>query len=377
MFGGTAQWGATPFRNRTQKFQDYFRCYPIAMMPGKDRESANYGGKIFLPPSALQKLSMLHISYPMLFQLKSEENDNVTYGGVLEFIAEEGRVYLPQWIIETLDVGPGSLLEISSCDLPLGKFVKFEPQSVDFLDISDPRAVLERSFQNFSTLTVGDVFKFSYNDKTYGMKVLEVKPDLEDKHSVCCVETDIEVDFAPPVGYVDPSTQSDSNYGRAIKTPGTSASSTPAPMAAAGTMAQSIGYSKLAQQTIKSASKNTFSGGGQKLSGKAVKPEEEASLDEHFKELVGLGSTDTDANPQPLRLPFGQLFFGFPLVPVKPSEDDEETQTDEQQQPQPHFSGAGQSLRESRKRKERNSSAGAAARGTPKKPTSPEMVIID
>lgn len=81
---------------------------------------------------------MLHISYPMLFQLKSEENDNVTYGGVLEFIAEEGRVYLPQWIIETLDVGPGSLLEISSCDLPLGKFVKFEPQSVDFLDISDP-----------------------------------------------------------------------------------------------------------------------------------------------------------------------------------------------------------------------------------------------
>lgn len=345
------------------------------MMPGKDRETANYGGKIFLPPSALQKLSMLHISYPMLFQLKSEENDNVTFGGVLEFIAEEGRVYLPQWIIETLDVGPGSLLEISSCDLPLGKFVKFEPQSVDFLDISDPRAVLERSFQNFSTLTVGDVFKFSYNDKTYGMKVLEVKPDVEDKHSVCCVETDIEVDFAPPVGYVDPSTQSDSNYGRAIKTPGTSASSTPAPMAAAGTMAQSIGYSELAQQTLKAASKNAFSGGGQKLSGKAVKQEEEASLDEHFKELVGLGSTDTNANPQPLRLPFGQLFFGFPLVPVKPNEEDEQEQEQHESAEQPHFGGAGQSLRESRKRKERNSSA--AGGNTTKKPTSPEIVVID
>lgn len=77
----------------------------------------------------------------MLFKLTANETGRVTHGGVLEFIAEEGRVYLPQWMMETLGIQPGSLLQISSTDVPLGQFVKLEPQSVDFLDISDPKAV--------------------------------------------------------------------------------------------------------------------------------------------------------------------------------------------------------------------------------------------
>lgn len=68
------------------------------MMPGNDRDQVNYGGKIILPPSALAKLSMLNIEYPMLFQLHNKSKDEKTHAGVLEFIAEEGRVYLPLWV---------------------------------------------------------------------------------------------------------------------------------------------------------------------------------------------------------------------------------------------------------------------------------------
>ncbi|KAI7095305.1 hypothetical protein KC352_g33465, partial [Hortaea werneckii] len=32
---------------RPRRFDEYYRCYPIAMMPGPERESANHGGKIF------------------------------------------------------------------------------------------------------------------------------------------------------------------------------------------------------------------------------------------------------------------------------------------------------------------------------------------
>jgi ubiquitin fusion degradation protein 1 len=81
-----------------RRFDDYFRCYPVAMLPGPERPDANHGGKVFLPPSALDKLTRLHISYPMLFELINGKKKKVTHAGVLEFIAEEGKIYLPYWV---------------------------------------------------------------------------------------------------------------------------------------------------------------------------------------------------------------------------------------------------------------------------------------
>lgn len=61
--------------------------------------------------------------------------------------------------------------------------------------------------RNFSTLTVGDIVQISYNDKVYEIKVLEVKPHFEDHQGISVVETDLQVEFAAPVGYVEPSSQ--------------------------------------------------------------------------------------------------------------------------------------------------------------------------
>lgn len=43
-------------------------------------------------------LAQLNISYPMLFKLINGAEKKHSHAGVLEFIAEEGRVYLPQWV---------------------------------------------------------------------------------------------------------------------------------------------------------------------------------------------------------------------------------------------------------------------------------------
>ena len=88
--------GAAP-----RRFDEYFRCYPVAMMPGPEQESANHGGKVFMPASALEKLTRLHITYPMLFELINGAKERTTHAGVLEFIAEEGKIYLPFWVRST------------------------------------------------------------------------------------------------------------------------------------------------------------------------------------------------------------------------------------------------------------------------------------
>lgn len=40
----------------------------------------------------------LHIDYPMLFELRNAATDRVSHCGVLEFIAEEGMIYMPYWV---------------------------------------------------------------------------------------------------------------------------------------------------------------------------------------------------------------------------------------------------------------------------------------
>lgn len=40
----------------------------------------------------------LHIDYPMLFELRNDAAERVSHCGVLEFIAEEGMIYMPYWV---------------------------------------------------------------------------------------------------------------------------------------------------------------------------------------------------------------------------------------------------------------------------------------
>lgn len=40
----------------------------------------------------------LHIVYPMLFKLSNARSGRHTHCGVLEFVADEGKIYLPYWV---------------------------------------------------------------------------------------------------------------------------------------------------------------------------------------------------------------------------------------------------------------------------------------
>lgn len=355
----------------SQTFAELFRCYPIAMMNDRIRkDDSNYGGKIFLPPSALNKLSLLNIQYPMLFELTVNETGKLTHAGVLEFTAEEGRAYLPDWMLKTLNVQPGALLTIRSTELPRGTFVKLEPQSVDFLDISDPKAVLENALRNFSTLTVDDIIEIHYNNKLYRIKILEVKPQTG-SNSVCVVETDLITDFAPPVGYVEP------DYTASAQGKGANGSDTnnakkktadkfDSSIVKQGSMSTRINYSKIAMSSSIKNANNNFVGRGESLSGKKenkIKNNMETTTSQTL-------DINLDGEPARLDLPPGQLFFGFPIVLPKLGKENEE---DKENPSSNTFHGQGQSLRKANKRKTKKDHSSSKA----KAPRSPEVIEID
>ena len=348
---------------RGRRFDEYYRCYPTAMMAGPERDAANHGGKIFLPASALDKLTQLHITYPMLFELINGRKGQSTHAGVLEFTAEEGRCYLPFWLTTRLGLEPGDLMQCKSTDLPPGSFIKLQPQDANFLEISDPKAVLETAFRNFSCLTVADVFTFSYNDTVYEIAVLEVKPDSE-THAVSVQETDLEVDFAPPVGYQEPQKTSGTSTPRSI---GSQMAGKGGLMHAEGTMAQAINYSAIAPSSDTAAkghakANSNFSGSGNRLVAKKGKNSltatpastpgtstpvpgaAGASLPIGSSPLAALSKMSKKRNgPQPLRLPPGKLFFGYETKPVKKKEEENKEQDEKK-----HFAGEGQTLRKKR-----------------------------
>lgn len=188
------------FHVPVRPFNTQYRCYSVCMIPGNERKDVERGGKIIMPPSALDHLTRLNIVYPMLFKLTNKKTNRVTHCGVLEFVADEGKVYLPYWMMRNLLLEEGGMLHIENQTLPVATFSKFQPQSADFLDITNPKAVLENALRNFACLTTGDMIAIDYNDKIYEFCVLETRPGK----AVSIIECDMNVEFAPPVGYKEP-----------------------------------------------------------------------------------------------------------------------------------------------------------------------------
>ncbi|KAI8989664.1 ubiquitin fusion degradation protein UFD1-domain-containing protein [Trametes punicea] len=341
-------------RPNPRTYDEYFKAYSVAMLPGKPRDNVSYGGKIIMPLSALANLEQAQLESPWMFKLRNPANPAAsTHAGVLEFIAEEGCVHLPHWMMKTLRLNEGDPIRITGAELPKGKMVKLQAQTVDFLDISDPKAVLEQALRNFSALTQGDIIEISYNSIVFGLLVMETQPGGE---GISVLDTDLEVDFAAPVGYVEPerpkaapqsTMASKLNIDLSSSTPGSSRPSSAMGGAYAGAPPRTGAISKGGDHW------ESFKGKGETLSGRKTKgkgishrkPEEapEGSkiirTDKH--RIVTNGSLDGEVYvPAPLNLPFGKLFFGFNVQPYVPPN----SESKESQPKSNAFSGSGHTL---------------------------------
>ncbi|GAA5847519.1 hypothetical protein JCM3766R1_005341 [Sporobolomyces carnicolor] len=190
-------------------FRRQYRAYSTAILEVQQGRSYNggrqnlmFGGKIVMPPSALDELTQLDVELPINFEITNPKNPDLnTHVGVLEFIADEGCVNLPQWVMDQLRLNEGDPIRIVGGRYPKGKMVKLQPQSVDFLEISDPKAALEKAIGNYSCLSAGDIIEIAYQSLTFRLLIMEITPPGP---AISVLDTDLEVDFAPPVGYVEP-----------------------------------------------------------------------------------------------------------------------------------------------------------------------------
>ncbi|VEU36009.1 unnamed protein product [Pseudo-nitzschia multistriata] len=195
----------------------------------------------------------------MLFKLSSSVDDKITHSGVLEFTAEEGTCYIPFWMMQNLLIEEGSVITVTNVSLPKATFVKLQPQSVDFLEISNPRAVLEHALRNFSCVTKGDIIQLPYNNKNYHFELKEVEP----QDAACIIETDCNVDFDAPVGYKEP------DYS------GAAAASTNVPSSDPTTMSTTSSATNADSAETAADAEDTEPKGTRIVNGEIVRPEDD------------------------------------------------------------------------------------------------------
>ncbi|GAA5966303.1 hypothetical protein JCM3765_005249 [Sporobolomyces pararoseus] len=322
-------------------FRRQYRAYSTAILEVQQgrsysggRQNLMFGGKIVMPPSALDELTQLDIELPINFEITNPKNPDLnTHVGVLEFIADEGCVNLPQWIMDQLRLNEGDPIRIVGGRYPKGKMVKLQPQSVDFLEISDPKAALEKAIGNYSCLSAGDIIEIAYQSLTFRLLIMEITPPGP---AISVLDTDLEVDFAPPVGYVEPEykprgadlptmAQKLGIDTKGVQEVDGKGSGTSTPVAGSS----GKGKGKESEEAAKAWEAFKGSGnslGGKRVKGKGVKAKGIEQVDEGSRiirtDQPRIVTADTQLGtrhvPAALNLPFGTLFFGYDLSNTLP-----------------------------------------------------------
>ena len=85
-------------------------------------------------------------------------------------------------------------------DIHLAKKIVVQPHDSIFLTLQDHKTLLEESLKEFSSLTVGTTISIHHNDAEFSLSVVEVNPSHQ---YVSLIDTDVEVEFMPPLDYVE------------------------------------------------------------------------------------------------------------------------------------------------------------------------------
>lgn len=180
--------------------------------------------------------------------------------------------------MKLLKLSNGDIVKLTNVTLPIGSKITIQPQNVDFLDIDDPKYALEQSLRTFSALTLNDIIAIKYNNKIYELRVIDAEPSNE---GISIIETDLQVEFAPPVGYKEPEKNSYGSYGKSL--------------------AGSLGSSLLTGSPSSSSGFVSFSGVPNRINGSS-----QASDFDSTNNVVLPSSA-----PSSISVPSGTLFFGL------------------------------------------------------------------
>jgi ubiquitin fusion degradation protein 1 len=163
-----------------------------------DLENSN---KTLLPAACIPDLDLdAGITY---LEVSSDTNDKKVVCAVHEHTETPGIIFMPSRIMNAMGIDAcDNVKVVQKTDIQKGEYIKIRPFQKAFIELSNPKAVLERHISQFyPVLTKGEVINILYNDVDYQIEIVETKPSSSIQTTNC----DINLDFDRPVDMEDES----------------------------------------------------------------------------------------------------------------------------------------------------------------------------
>ena len=185
---------------------DAFKPHQADLMHGK----VQYGDKCSLPSSLGRLIFEKRYEVPWIFEvtrvsntinnLKKRENSvslsieereqnnlvnesqstskqrlNKAYISPLDFRSPENYIFLPRWLMSDMNLVPNDVVDVSLVRIKLASLVVFQPLSLEWDDLiksgGDPKSLLERELNKYSSLTSGSTIYIEVGGKEYPLRV--------------------------------------------------------------------------------------------------------------------------------------------------------------------------------------------------------------
>jgi len=177
--------------------------YSCSSQPEDVISEVKYSNKILLPPNVLHELIQGNYEMPYFFKIENIETKFGQYCGVQEFSSPPGVVHIPYHIMSGLGIKEGDNIEIKLATPVDGSYVKLQPHTIKFIELEDPKALLEKALSNnYPIITEGHTI--AIEDKTtntvYHIDIVKTEPAPVIK----IIDVNINVDFDPPLDYIPP-----------------------------------------------------------------------------------------------------------------------------------------------------------------------------
>ena len=160
-----------------------------------------YSNKLLLPEEILRNLMKKKYNPPFFFKI---ENINMKYGqvcGVQEFSAPPGVVHVPYHIMEGLGISEGQHVEIQLASPVKGTYIKIQPHTTSFIDLSNPKALLEKVLsEKYPVVTEGHTIAIEYVNKVFYIDIVKTEP----APVIDILNVNLNVDFEQPLDYAEP-----------------------------------------------------------------------------------------------------------------------------------------------------------------------------
>jgi len=112
-------------------------------------------------------------------------------------------VYLPAWMIQNLYLNEAHdevEVQLLESVVDTAERIVVQPHDSIFLTLDDHKAVLERALGDFGALTAGTSISVHHEGEDYSLSVVALDPPHQ---FVSMVDTDVAVEFLPPLDYVE------------------------------------------------------------------------------------------------------------------------------------------------------------------------------